>query len=224
MLEKIVGVCLVEKLQAIQLYKADFNCYNQFIFGKVAMDSLNSVGYTPRELFSQKGSTREDAEFNKTLMANLSRQARHPMTVVSADAAYCYNRVNHIIMSLVWLVLTNRNIPVIVASLICLQTMKFFQQTGFGESKTFFGGINCLPYMMGLGQGNRAALPSWIQLSAIMVTVFKHLNLGAIVHDPIIRCPNPLNGSLIRRRHRYVYMVRAHFRPGRTLGANTDRD
>ncbi len=26
MLEKIAGVCLVEKLRAIQLYEADFNC------------------------------------------------------------------------------------------------------------------------------------------------------------------------------------------------------
>ena len=73
-------------------------------------------------------------------MVDLSRHARHPMTVVSADAAYCYNRVNHIIMSLIWLVLTNGNISAIVASLICLQTMKFFQCMGFGESKTFFGG------------------------------------------------------------------------------------
>jgi hypothetical protein len=51
MLEKIAGVCLVEKLQAKQLYEADFNCYNQFVFGKAAMDSLNSIGYTPKELF-----------------------------------------------------------------------------------------------------------------------------------------------------------------------------
>jgi hypothetical protein len=28
MLEKIAGVCLVEKLRAIQLYEADFNCYH----------------------------------------------------------------------------------------------------------------------------------------------------------------------------------------------------
>jgi hypothetical protein len=84
--------------------------------------------------FSQKGSTAKDAKFDKTLMADLSRQARHPMTIVSADAAYCYDRVNHVIMSLVWLVLTNGNIPAIVASLVCLQTMKFFQRTGFGES------------------------------------------------------------------------------------------
>jgi hypothetical protein len=37
MLEKIAGVCLVEKLRAIQLYEANFNCYNQFIFGSQAM-------------------------------------------------------------------------------------------------------------------------------------------------------------------------------------------
>jgi hypothetical protein len=52
MLEKIARVCLVEKLRAIQLYEADFNCYNQFIFGKAAMDLLNSIGCTPKELFS----------------------------------------------------------------------------------------------------------------------------------------------------------------------------
>jgi hypothetical protein len=60
-----------QNLHAIQLYKADFNCYNQFIFGKAAMDSLNSIGYMPKELL-QKGSTSEDAKFDKTLMANLS--------------------------------------------------------------------------------------------------------------------------------------------------------
>jgi hypothetical protein len=39
--------------------------------------------------------------------------------------------------------------------------------------------------MMGLGQGKRAAPPSWIQLSAVLVNVFKQLNLGAVIHDPI---------------------------------------
>ena len=187
MLEKIAGVCLVEKLRAIQLYEADFNCYNQFIFGRQAMQMLTDSGYIPEELFSQKGSTAEDAKFDKTLMADLSLQARQLMTVVSADAAYCYNRVNHVIMSLVWLALTNGNIPAIVSTLICLQTMKFFQRTGFGESRTFFGGAGIRLYMMGLGQGNRAAPPSWIQLSAVLVNVFKQLELGALVVDPIMQ-------------------------------------
>jgi hypothetical protein len=93
--------------------------------------------------------------------------------------------VNHIIMSLIWLFLTNGNVLSIVAFLICLQTMKFFQRTGFGESKMYFGGKNYIPYMMGLGQGNRAAPPSWIQHSAVMANVFKQLKLGAIFNNPI---------------------------------------
>jgi len=47
MLEKIAGVCLVEKLRAIQLYEADFNCFNYFIFGRSAMDSLTKNDYLP---------------------------------------------------------------------------------------------------------------------------------------------------------------------------------
>jgi hypothetical protein len=88
-------------------------------------------------------------------------------------------------MSLVWLVLTNGNLSAIVASLIYLQRMKFFQRTGFDKSKMFFGSANYHPYMMGLGQGIRVPPLSWIQLSAIMVKVFKQLNLGAIINNPI---------------------------------------
>jgi hypothetical protein len=99
------------------------------------------------------------------------------MAIILADAAYCYDRVNHVIMLLVWLVLTNGNIPFIVAAMICIPTMKFFQRMGFGKSKTFFGGPSFLPYMMGLGQGNSAGPPSWIQLSAVLVNVFEQLNL-----------------------------------------------
>ena len=47
MLEKIAWVCLVKKLQAIQFYEADFNCYNQFIFGKQAMKTLTESRYIP---------------------------------------------------------------------------------------------------------------------------------------------------------------------------------
>ena len=50
MLEKIVGICLVEKLRATQLYETDFNCYNQFILGQAVIDSLTTNGYTRRTL------------------------------------------------------------------------------------------------------------------------------------------------------------------------------
>jgi len=120
-------------------------------------------------------------------MTDISQQARFPMMVVLADAAnsYCDNRLNHVIMSLVWLVLTNGNIPAIVATLISIQTMKIFQRTGYGESKTFFGGKSNNWYIMGLGQGNRMAPPSWIQLSSVLVNIFKRKGFGAQVEDPI---------------------------------------
>ena len=52
MREKIAGICLVEKLRYIQLYEASFNFYNQFVFGKRAMNSLSENGFIPEELFS----------------------------------------------------------------------------------------------------------------------------------------------------------------------------
>jgi hypothetical protein len=45
------------------------------------MQSLTNSGYIPKELFSQKGSTAKDAKLDKTLTANLLRQARPPMVV-----------------------------------------------------------------------------------------------------------------------------------------------
>jgi hypothetical protein len=81
------------------------------------MQNLTDSRYISKELFSQKGSTAEDAKFDKTLMADLSRQARQPMAIISADAAYCYDRVDHVIMSLVWLVLTREDV---VAELILM--------------------------------------------------------------------------------------------------------
>jgi hypothetical protein len=36
-----------------------------------------------------------------------------------------------------------------------------------------------------LGQGNRAAPPSWIQLSTVLGTIYKQLKLGAVIQDPI---------------------------------------
>ena len=185
MLEKIAGICLVDKLRYIQLYEADFQFYNQFVFGKRAMNSLSENGFIPEELFSQKGSTAEDAKFDKTLTTDISRQSRTPMTIISADAANCYDRVNHVIMSLVWLTLLNGNVPAVVAALICLQTMKFFQRTGFGESKTYIGGKDLIKYIMGLGQGSRSAPPSWIQLSSVLINVYKQLGLGSYTTDPI---------------------------------------
>ena len=159
----------------------------QFIFEQEAMRTLTDQGLLPDEHFSKKGSTAEDAKFDKVLMEDLSRQSRTSMSIVSVDAAQCYDRVNHVIMSLVWLALI-RVVGPIKVLLHCLQTMKFFQRTGHGDSDTFTGGEGS--YFMGLGQGSRGAPPSWICLSSVIVNILRKLQHGAHIMDP-------MTGSLI---------------------------
>ena len=174
------------------------------------MQTLTESVYIPEELFSQQGSTAEDAKFDKTLMADLSCQARHPMIVTSADAAYCYDQVNHVIMSLVWLVLTNGNFPAIVAALICLQTMKIFQRMGFGKLKTFFGGPFYFPCMMGLGQGNRASpsVPDSAQCG--LSQRFQAVKSWRRDTRPHHRGDHPFHGCPLCRRHRSLHLAREH--------------
>jgi len=71
MLENISGICLVDKLRAIQLYEADFNSINHFVFGCTTMNSIMNNGLVPEELFSQKGCTAEDTKFDKTLITDI---------------------------------------------------------------------------------------------------------------------------------------------------------
>ena len=88
------------------------------------MRSLTDQGLLPEEHFSKKGSTSDDAKFDKILTKDLSRQSRTPMSIVSVDASQCYDRVNRVIISLVWLALIGVVRPIKVL-LHCLQTMIF---------------------------------------------------------------------------------------------------
>ena len=153
MLEQIARVRLVEKLRHTQLYKVDFNFFQQFVFGQEDMNELVENGYLPKEHFSQKGSTAEDTKLYKTLMTDLSCQARYPLAIISVDAAQCYARVNHVIMSLIWSALIGHIEP--ISSLTILANNEIFQQTGFGDSQSHFGGSHLIKYLMGLVQGSR---------------------------------------------------------------------
>ena len=188
LLEKLAGVCLVEKLRYIQLYEADFNFFQQFIFGQEALNNLTEQELLPEKHFSKKRSTAEDAKFDKTLKADNLRQARTPMSNVSVDTTQCYDRVNHVTVSLVWLELMGVIGPIRVL-LRCLQTMRFYQRTGHGDSSTFTGGDRF--YFTGLGQGSRAP-PSWVCLSSVIVNILRRLKHGARMLDL-----DPITGALI---------------------------
>ena len=76
---------------------------NSSFLDKKPCGHLQTKGYFQRSISARKAvSTGDDAKFDNTLMEDLSRQSRTPsMSIVSADTAQCYGRVNHVIISLV---------------------------------------------------------------------------------------------------------------------------
>ena len=186
LLEKVAGVSLVTKLRSIQLYEADYNWFNKLIFHDQAMSMLQATGLMPEEHLSQKQSLAEDACFDKILTLDLARQSRRPMALVSIDAAQCYDRVNHLIMSLVWLALGVQRSAIAII-LNCLQNMKLFTRTGFGDSSSFIGGHDQQIPFCGLGQGSKAAPASWLQLSTMIINAYRAQGHGATFEDPVTK-------------------------------------
>ncbi len=115
--------------------EGDFNYMNRWIFGKEAINKLYEMGYVPGDQHSQKESTAEDARLDNRLIMDLSRQMKHPLATMSANANKCYNQINHIVMSLLLLAIVG-SIGSVVAMLFPVQTMKFFQRTARGDSTT----------------------------------------------------------------------------------------
>ena len=103
LLEKVPGVALVVKLRAILLMEGDFNFFNKWIFGHVAVNKLYKIGYIPEDQYSKKRSTAEDSKLGNHLTMDLFCQFRQPMIAVSANADKFYNWINHTIMSLMLL-------------------------------------------------------------------------------------------------------------------------
>jgi hypothetical protein len=69
---------------------------------------------------------------------DLSRQFIQVLVVISTDAGKCYNRFNHITMSLLLRAIVGST-GAIDAMLIPIQTMKFYQHTDRGDSNTTWG-------------------------------------------------------------------------------------
>ena len=89
MLEKISGVELVTKMQAILLMEADFNCHNRLIFGSRMMERARECGIILGEIYSKNGKTAEDAILQQVLMYDIARHLKIPLLVDSVDAAQC---------------------------------------------------------------------------------------------------------------------------------------
>ncbi len=153
MLEKVAGVASVNKLQAILLMEANFNYMNKWIFGFDTINKMYALGYVAGDQYSQKECTAEDAKMDKKLTMDILHQLYHPLATMSANVDKCYDRINHIILSLLLLAIVG-SMGRVEAILHQIRSMKFYQRTACGDSKTFMGGRGQDNPLQGFCQGN----------------------------------------------------------------------
>ena len=184
MLEKVAGIALVNKLRAILLMEADYNFFNKWVFGYKAINRLYEEGYIPEDQYSQRESTTEDARLDSRLTMDISRQLRIPLAAVSVDADKCYDRINHIIMSLALLTLVGVS-GLVTTLLHPIQTMRFYQRTAWGDSTTYMGGRTNENPLQGLCQGNGAAPACWLIISSLLMHCYTRQGFGSSILSPM---------------------------------------
>ncbi len=95
----------------------------------------NAQGHqlVPKKIFSKKNRMANDGKLCKTLIYDIPRQARVPAAIASDDASNCYNRIAHAMASLIFQAF---GVPLtaVETMLRAIKNMKFFLQTGFGDS------------------------------------------------------------------------------------------
>jgi hypothetical protein len=141
LLEKAVGNNFLHKLRAICLLKAVFNWINKIIYAKQMIRFPLENNLIPGECFSKKGSNCINAVMMKIFICDESRIHHHNACLVGNNFSDCYDRAAHP-MAAISIQCFGIPQPAINLLLEKMETMRFFLHTGFGESKTLYGGTH----------------------------------------------------------------------------------
>jgi hypothetical protein len=195
MLEKKMGVALIPKLRAILLKEADGNMLDGHVFGGKALTHAREIGFIPEEQLAEKQKTAEDGVWAKVLKADYARLRREALAILAADAANCYDMVNHIILCLLLMAI---GVPIgaIICMLSTIMSMKYFLRTGFGISNKYMGSEMASKRRHGLNQGSRAAPPCWTIVSSLLVAIQRAQGHVATVVTPISKIITIIVGYL----------------------------
>ncbi len=124
----------------------------------------------PGECFSKKGSNCINAVMTKIFICNKSRIHHHDTCIAGNDFRDCDDWAAHLIAALsLWSFGVPQ--PAINVLLKTMETMRFFLQAGFGESKTSYGGSH-EERLTGYGQENAAAGPGFTAMSSLIVNAY----------------------------------------------------
>jgi hypothetical protein len=174
--------------------EADFQMLNRLIFTNRAMAQARHFGLIPDKQYAERQSDGQDGAWLKQLFADISRQARAAIGILSADAGNCYDCIAHAFASLVFQAFGVFN-TMVSAMLVTIQNMKFFLRTGFGESTVFMTAV-LGAIIHGLCQGNTASPAGWSLISSILLAAYKRMGHGAIVQCPISQSKESTAGVL----------------------------
>jgi hypothetical protein len=113
------------------------------------------------------GSNCINAVMTKIFIFNESRIHHHDACIAGNDFRDCYDHAAHPIAAVL---LCSFGVlqPAINILLETMETMRFFLRTGFGKSKTLYGGSH-KERLAGYGQGNAAAGPGFTAMSLLIV-------------------------------------------------------
>ncbi len=194
MLEKKLGVKLINKLRAILLMEADFNASNKILFGERIMDNVRKYKLMPEEIFSEKNREATDGGLSKKLFYDIVNQLRRPAGLASVDAENCYDRIAHAISNMIFQAFGTQDTAA-ESMHTAIQEMQFFLRTAFGDSKESVGARIELK-TQGFMQGNGAAPAGWAVVSMVIILAHKTEGHGATLVCPVTKLKHKVAGIL----------------------------
>ena len=190
---KKAGVFDVEKMRIIQLMHSEFNANNQFD-GRAMMRNAEKHGtINHQQQGSRKNLDSRKADLCKLIGADIMRQKILAGCIISNDAKSCYDRIQHIIAFLA-MMRQGLAYTAVLSQFLTLQYAIHFVLTGWGRSKTHYGGKTTqdrlLNAIQGIGQGNGAGPAIWAVISTVLIEImqvdgYTACFVGALTHTMV---------------------------------------
>ena len=92
----------MSKLWLVLLMEAAFNAANMIVYGNRMLVNARKYRLMPEDIFSERNRMADDRGLAKIIFYDIVRQKRVPAGISSVDASNCYDRVAHLISSLVF--------------------------------------------------------------------------------------------------------------------------
>ena len=123
-------------------------------------------GLVPKEIYSEKGKTPEDAILQQVQVYVIAWQLRRPLLVALVNAAQLYDITARTLASLTLRAYKVRQ-TLLGSMLTPIQSLEYYLRTSFGESTTYSGGKE--DPKQDSCQGNTAAPSTWQHISSLLI-------------------------------------------------------